>query len=128
MAFAPSLPKNSWSRKARMPIRSWFNGGEWQSIGSEVAMERTWSASWAVRAKMEMQSRDWQAGTTPVVLMRPRVGLRPMMLLRAAGTRPEPAVSVPREKVTRPAATATAEPELEPPEMKSELKALGTGP
>ena len=39
------------------------------------------------------------------------------MLLNAAGTRPEPAVSVPSEKRTSPAATATAEPELEPPEI-----------
>ena len=37
------------------------------------------------------------------------------MLLKPAGTRPEPAVSVPSAKPTRPAATATAEPELEPP-------------
>ena len=39
------------------------------------------------------------------------------MLLNAAGTRPEPAVSVPSAKETSPAATATAEPELEPPAM-----------
>ncbi len=39
------------------------------------------------------------------------------MPLNAAGTRPEPAVSVPSAKATSPAATATAEPELEPPEM-----------
>ena len=35
----------------------------------------------------------------------------------SAGTRPEPAVSVPRLNSTCPSATATAEPELEPPEM-----------
>ena len=34
-----------------------------------------------------------------------------------AGMRPDPAVSVPRENVTSPLATATAEPELDPPEM-----------
>ena len=39
------------------------------------------------------------------------------MLLNAAGTRPDPAVSVPSAKLTRPAATATPEPELEPPTM-----------
>ena len=38
-------------------------------------------------------------------------------LQKPAGTRPEPAVSVPSAKLTRPAATATAEPELEPPAM-----------
>ncbi len=37
------------------------------------------------------------------------------MLLKPAGTRPDPAVSVPSEKLTSPDETATAEPELEPP-------------
>ncbi len=37
------------------------------------------------------------------------------MLLKPAGTRPEPAVSVPSEKPTRPRASTDAEPELEPP-------------
>ena len=40
------------------------------------------------------------------------------MLLKPAGTRPEPAVSVPSASGTRPAATATAEPELEPPGIR----------
>ena len=40
------------------------------------------------------------------------------MLLKPAGTRPEPAVSVPSEKLTRPDETATAEPELDPPGTK----------
>jgi hypothetical protein len=40
-----------------------------------------------------------------------------MMLLKAAGTRPEPAVSVPRAKLASAVATATADPELEPPEI-----------
>ena len=33
-----------------------------------------------------------------------------------AGTRPEPAVSVPNEKLASPRATATAEPADEPPD------------
>jgi hypothetical protein len=70
-----------------------------------------------VRAKIDTQSSERQAGTTPEVLRAPQVGFKPMMLLKAAGTRPEPAVSVPREKLTSPVATATADPELEPPEM-----------
>ena len=45
------------------------------------------------------------------------LGFSPTMLLKAAGTRPEPAVSVPSAKLASPGATATAEPELEPPEM-----------
>ena len=67
-------------------------------------------------AKIETQSSDWQAGTTPAALINPRLGLRPIRLQNAAGTRPEPAVSVPSAKLTRPRDTATAEPELEPPE------------
>src|SRR5690349_14606565 len=66
---------------------------------------------------METQSSVRQAGTTPVVLSSPRVGFRPIKLLKATGTRPEPAVSVPSANVTWPFATATAEPELDPPEI-----------
>ena len=39
------------------------------------------------------------------------------MALNAAGTRPDPAVSVPSANGTLPSATTTAEPELDPPEM-----------
>jgi hypothetical protein len=68
-----------------------------------------------VSAKIDTQSRLPQAGTTPSVDSRSKVGLTPTMFVKAAGTRPEPAVSVPSAKLTSPAATATAEPELEPP-------------
>ena len=43
-----------------------------------------------------------QAGTTPPVPTRPGVGFRPTMLLKPAGTRPEPAVSVPSANGTWP--------------------------
>ena len=72
-------------------------------------------ASSVVNANTETQSRVRQAGTTPWVETSPRLGLRPTMLLSMAGTRPEPAVSVPSASGTSPAATATAEPELDPP-------------
>jgi hypothetical protein len=39
-----------------------------------------------VSAKIETQSSERQAGTTPVVLRTPLVGFRPTMLLKAAGT------------------------------------------
>ena len=45
------------------------------------------------------------AGTTPRALIRPLLGLSPTMLFKPAGTRPEPAVSVPRAKSTCPVAT-----------------------
>ena len=79
-------------------------------------------------AKTLTQSRDRQAATTPVVEIRPRLGLQPMIPLSAAGTRPEPAVSVPREKLTSRAATATAEPELEPPEIIPPPNTLSQAP
>src|SRR5260221_13912666 len=79
-------------------------------------------------AKTDTQSSERQAGTTPAVETRPRGGFRPTRLLNAAGTLPEPAVSVPSAKPAMPSATATAEPELEPPLMESGRKALRPAP
>ena len=81
-------------------------------------------ASSTVSAKTEMQSSVRQAGTTPAVEIAPRLGFKPTMLFEPAGTRPEPAVSVPSANGTSPAATATAEPELEPPGMSSRIEGL----
>src|SRR3546814_793759 len=53
---------------------------------------------------MLMQSSVRQAGTSPAVLSSPGVGLIPTILLNAAGTLPDPAVSVPSAKAARPAA------------------------
>ena len=96
-------------------------GGEARLNGSlastDLAMSKTAAASAHDNAKIDTQSSERQAGTTPAVLSSPRDGLRPTMLLKAAGTRPDPAVSVPSANVTRPLATATADPELDPPEM-----------
>lgn len=74
------------------------------------------------------QSNDRQAGSTPLAPTRPRVGLSPTMPFIAAGTRPEPAVSVPSANGTSPAATATALPELEPPETRSPPYTLSQAP
>src|SRR6186713_3286152 len=76
------------------------------------------------RAKIDTQSSERHAATTPLVLNNPNVGLKPMRLLNAAGTRPEPAVSVPSAKLASPSATATAEPLDEPPLMKRGSKAF----
>jgi len=77
---------------------------------------------------MEMQSSDRQAGTRPVVLSSPLVGFKPTMLLNPAGTRPEPAVSVPNAKLTSPALTATAEPDELPPGTISGSNGFGGTP
>ena len=93
-------------------------GRENGSPGSKPSTtESTSPASAQVLAKIDTQSSERQAGSTPEVDTRPRVGLRPTRLLNAAGIRPEPAVSVPSEKLTCDFATETAEPELEPPLM-----------
>jgi hypothetical protein len=65
------------------------------------------------------QSAERHAGTRPAVLIMPGVGLSPTMPFIAAGTRPEPAVSVAIATGTQPDATATADPELDPPEIRS---------
>ncbi|MNR45392.1 hypothetical protein D3C85_1642330 [compost metagenome] len=50
------------------------------------------------------------------------------MLLKPAGTRPEPAVSVPSENAAMPRATTDADPELEPPLTYAGLNVLATAP
>ena len=75
-------------------------------------------ASSVVSANIDTQSSDRQAGTTPAVEISQTLGFRPTMLFKLAGTRPEPAVSVPSDSGTIPAATAAAEPELEPPGIR----------
>ena len=74
-------------------------------------------ASATDRANTLGQSSDRQAGTTPRALTSPRLGLMPTVLVNAAGTRPDPAVSVPIAAAASPSETARAEPELEPPPM-----------
>ena len=47
--------------------------------------------------------------------MRPCVGFRPMVPVKAAGMRIEPPASLPMDRRTTPAATAAAQPPLLPP-------------
>ena len=76
-------------------------------------------ASSTVSENTEMQSSVRHAGTSPAFEISPRLGFSPTMLLSIAGTRPLPAVSVPSASGTSPAETATADPELDPPGMRS---------
>ena len=55
------------------------------------------------------------SGSTPVRSIRVAVVLKPAIPQNAAGTRIEPDVSVPIAHGTTPAATATADPDDEPP-------------
>ncbi len=76
----------------------------------------------------DTQSNDRIAGTTPSFDSRPGVGFAPTMPHKAAGTRPEPAVSVPSANDTSPVATTIAEPELEPPAISSGSSGLRHAP
>ena len=89
----------------------------YSSRGSSLAVRaRSWLASAAVAVKKVTQSSVRHAGTTPAVEISPLLALRPTRLFSAAGTRPEPAVSVPSAKLQMPSATARDEPALEPPD------------
>ena len=59
---------------------------------------------------------------------RPRCALSPKRPQQAAGTRIDPAPSEPRAAPTRPAATAAAEPPLEPPGERSRSQGLRVTP
>ena len=87
-------------------------------------IRHTLRASATEPATTVMVSSVRHAGTRPCAETVPFVGFKPMMPLKAAGTRPLPAVSVPKPKDTRPAATDTAEPLDEPPEMCASLNTL----
>src|SRR5450631_3912978 len=67
-------------------------------------------------------------GITPERLVRPTVGLMPTTPFIVAGQRMEPSVSVPIEAATRFAATATADPALEPQGVRSSTYGLRVCP
>src|SRR5579875_2060598 len=72
-----------------------------------------------------MVSRERLSGTTPSVVIRPWVVLRPTIPQRDAGIRTEPPVSLPIAAPARPAATATPEPLLEPPGTRWDRSSQG---
>src|SRR5438045_3040911 len=57
--------------------------------------------------------------------MRPWVVFRPTTPQQAAGTRTEPAVSVPKATSAMPVATATAEPQDDPPGIRRDQRLSG---
>ena len=73
-------------------------------------------------------SSVFASGTTPRTGTAPNVGLRPTHPHSAAGIRMEPAVSVPMATETRPAATAAAEPPLEPPVVRAGFQGFLVAP
>src|SRR5262249_26082778 len=69
-----------------------------------------------------------EIGTIPVLLIRPTVGLMPTMPQACAGLTIDPSVSVPTASGASPAATATAEPELDPDGLRPEPCGLTAWP
>ena len=75
-----------------------------------------------------MRSREDAKAIRPYLDTRPYVGIMAGMPQKAPGCRIDPPVSVPSETTARPAATAAAEPPLEPPGTRSSATGFRTGP
>src|SRR5271165_2455382 len=86
------------------------------------------AASRTVFAIGPMWSMVHPSGITPRLLIRPKVGFRPVTPQKDAGMRIDPPVSVPVAKGRMPAATAAPEPPLDPPGMRSVSHGFRTAP
>ena len=86
---------------------------------SPVIASSSRTASRTVRASGPAVSWLCDRGTMPPRLTSPTVGFRPTIPLMDAGLTIEPSVSVPMATAQRFAATATADPELDPEGVRS---------
>ena len=100
------------------------------STGSKPGAS-SWSIRWHVStsaaigpavSKLAASGQQPSSGTSPCV------GLCPTTPQQAAGIRIEPAESVPSAASARPAATAAAEPPLDPPATRPGKRGFGTSP
>jgi hypothetical protein len=78
-----------------------------------------------VRASGPCVSRYGHVGITPVRGTSPNDGFTPTTPVNCAGMRLEPPSSVPNAANASPAATATAEPALEPPGVRVRVGSCG---
>ncbi len=109
--------RDPWTPSLRSAAKS--GTGRSTEVGSRGSWPAsTWSSS-AASATLRVSGPTWscdqESGRAPNLLTRPKVGLMPTMPQHAAGWRIEAPVSLPRAAKARPAATAAAEPPLEPP-------------
>src|SRR6187551_845925 len=103
----------------------------WALVATSAGPARTeWSDSTSVTALARGQtvSREAETGCTPRFETVPKVGRSPDTPQSDAGSRTEPPVSVPIAARQRSAATAAAEPPLEPPGILSAATGLTTAP
>src|SRR5580658_1388317 len=88
----------------------------------------TVAASVIVVANGPIRSSDEAKAINPHLDTRPYVGISAGIPQYAPGCRIEPPVSVPSDTTDKPAATAAAEPPLEPPGTRSIAAGFRTGP
>src|SRR5712692_5916653 len=93
-------------------------GSRESAVRLTITLSRA-AASATVRACGPMVSCVCEMGTTPARLVRPTVGLMPTTLLTFAGQTMLPSVSEPMLTAVKLAATAAADPELEPQALRS---------
>src|SRR4051812_41447529 len=94
--------------------------------GASTAIIRAHSST--DRAIGPTWSKLGASGKQPAVGTRSKLGLNPTTPQQAAGARIEPAVSDPSAASARLAASAAADPPLEPPAMRPEAMGFGTVP
>src|SRR5262249_19528942 len=119
--------------RVRKPIRSRPGGAPTSSrygrfgagavYGSPGAGPATASSTAAVSRTDRVSTNSWVSGPqyspkSGPSAVRARVGLRPTIPHMLAGNRIEPPMSLPCATGARPAATAAAEPPLEPPGLR----------
>src|SRR5690606_33839113 len=93
-----------------------------------AVMIRINAESFTVFVKCPMLSRDEAIDITPYLLTSPYVGFNPTVFVKLAGSLIEPPVSVPVANAERLAATATPEPEEEPPGTYSLFQGFRVSP
>src|SRR5947209_10273817 len=86
------------------------------------------AASRTVRASTPSVDRPPHGAPAGAAEIRPLDGLRPTMPQHEAGIRTDPPPSDPWATATRPAATAAAEPPLDPPGDRARFHGLRVGP
>src|SRR5947208_7141440 len=104
-----------------------YSEAEWPALAAvassrgstPLSAPKSVAASATVRAMGPAVSWLWAMGMTPARLTRPTVGLIPTIEQQVEGDTMEPSVSVPMATAHRLAATATADPELDPDGVRS---------
>src|SRR5947207_10591421 len=94
-------------------------GASRRSCRTQPATSRAIGPTW---------SKLGASGKQPAVGTRSYVGLKPTVPQHADGIRIEPPESLPSAASARPAASAAAEPPLEPPAMRPGASGFGTVP